>query len=130
MERCDACPMRVSCLSKLDRRRKVIASGFYPAFHRGRQRYATSEGRRYMKLQGIWAEGSFAMLKREHKLSMIQKHGILKAKEECLLAAIAVNLKRMAMAMYVLFAQLTLATKIQILRLANPERIYAVSAIA
>lgn len=101
MKKCDACPMRASCLSKLDRRRKVIASGFYPAFHRGRERYAQPESKQYMKLRGIWAEGSFAMLKREHKLNSIQKHGILKAKEECLLACIAANLKRMAKAIHV-----------------------------
>lgn len=130
IKKCDACPVRAICLSKLDRRRKVIASGFYPAFHRGRERYATSEGKRYMKLRGIWAEGCFAMLKREHKLSMIQKRGLPRAKEECLLAAIAANLKRMAMAMYALLLQLNLAARIQIVRLTNRKSFRVASANA
>jgi len=54
-----------------------------------------------MKLRGIWAEGSFAMMKREHKLDKIRKHGLKQAKEECLLSCIAANLKRMVKALSV-----------------------------
>ena len=49
-----------------------------------------------MRLRKIWAEGSFSVLKREHCISRIRKRGILAATEECLLAAMALNLKRMA----------------------------------
>ena len=49
-----------------------------------------------MRLRKIWAEGSFSVLKREHCISKIRKRGILAATEECLLAAMALNLKRMA----------------------------------
>ena len=48
-----------------------------------------------MRLRKIWAEGSFSVLKREHCISRIRKRGILAATEECLLAAMALNLKRM-----------------------------------
>ena len=48
-----------------------------------------------MRLRKIWAEGSFSVLKREHCISKIRKRGILAATEECLLAAMALNLKRM-----------------------------------
>ena len=48
-----------------------------------------------MRLRKIWAEGSFSVLKREHCISKIRKRGILAAAEECLLAAMALNLKRM-----------------------------------
>ncbi len=41
-------------------------------------------------------EGSFSVLKREHCISKIRKRGILAATEECLLAAMALNPKRMA----------------------------------
>jgi hypothetical protein len=47
-----------------------------------------------MRLRKIWAEGSFAVLKRELCISKIRKRGILAATEECLLAAMALNLKR------------------------------------
>ena len=49
-----------------------------------------------MRLRKIWAEGSFSVLKREHCISRIRKRGILAATEECLLVAMALNLKRMA----------------------------------
>ena len=49
-----------------------------------------------MRLHKIWAEGSFSVLKREHCISKIQIRGILAATEECLLVAMALNLKRMA----------------------------------
>ena len=49
-----------------------------------------------IRLRKIWAEGSFSVLKREYCISKIRKRGILAATEECLLAAMALNLKRMA----------------------------------
>lgn len=49
-----------------------------------------------MRRRKIWSEGSFAVLKREHLLSTIRKHGILNACKECLLSALALNPKRMA----------------------------------
>jgi hypothetical protein len=53
-----------------------------------------------MRLRKIWAEGSFSVLKREHCISKIRKRGIPAATEECLLAAMALNLKRMAKAIF------------------------------
>ena len=47
-----------------------------------------------MRKRKIWAEGSFAAMKREHNLLKIRKRGILAANEECLLSAMALNLKR------------------------------------
>lgn len=101
IEECDKCPVRKTCLGKLVRRRRVIASGFYPSFYRGRERYKDPASRLLMKLRGIWAEGNFAMMKREHKLDKIRKHGLNQAKEECLLSSIAANLKRMVKALSV-----------------------------
>ena len=51
-----------------------------------------------MRLRKIWAEGSFSVLKREHCLSKIRKRGIPAVTEECLLSAMALNLKRMVRA--------------------------------
>ena len=48
-----------------------------------------------MRLRQIWIEGSFSVLKREHCLEHIRKRGIPGVTEECLLSAMALNLKRM-----------------------------------
>ena len=85
-----------SCFDKAGIRRRVLASSCYPAFFRGHQRVGTPEYLTMMRLRKIWAEGSFSVLKREHCISRIRKRGILAATEECLLAAMALNLKRMA----------------------------------
>ena len=53
-----------------------------------------------MRKRKIWAEGSFAVMKREHNLLKIRKRGILAATEECLLSAMALNLKRMVKAIF------------------------------
>ena len=53
-----------------------------------------------MRKRKIWAEGGFAAMKREHNLLKIRKRGILAANEECLLSAMALNLKRMAKAIF------------------------------
>ena len=81
-------------------RRRVLASSCYPAFFRGHQRVGTPEYLAMMRLRKIWAEGSFSVLKREHCISRIRKRGILAATEECLLAAMALNLKRMVNAIF------------------------------
>ena len=94
------CPKRPNCFDKAGIRRRVLASSCYPAFHRGHQRVGTPEYLSMMRLRKIWAEGSFSVLKREHCISKIRKRGILAATEECLLAAMALNLKRMVNAVY------------------------------
>ena len=93
---CMHCPKRPSCFDKAGIQRRVLASSCYPAFFRGHQRVGTPEYLAMMRLRKIWAEGSFSVLKREHCISRIRKRGILAATEECLLAAMALNLKRMA----------------------------------
>ena len=92
---CAACVQRPNCFETTGSRRRILASSCYPAFHRGHQRVGTPEYYAMMRKRKIWAEGSFAAMKREHNLSKIRKRGILKASEECLLSAMALNLKRM-----------------------------------
>jgi len=48
----------------------------------------------------IWAEGSFAAMKKEHNLSKICRRGILVVAVKCPLSAIALNLKRMVKAIF------------------------------
>lgn len=49
-------------------------------------------------LRQIWAEGTFAVLKREHKRNKIRKRGIQTVTQECLFSATALNLKRLVKA--------------------------------
>lgn len=97
---CIHCPKRPTCFHKAGIRRRILASSCYPAFYRGHQRVGTPEFYSMMRLRKIWAEGSFAVLKREHCISKIRKRGIPAAAEECLLAVMALNLKRMVRAIF------------------------------
>ena len=97
----DVCQKCTSCKTYFDTtgvRRRILASSCYPAFYRGHSRVNTPEYLCMMKKRKIWAEGSFAVMKREHNLLKIRKRGILAATEECLLSAMALKLKRMAKA--------------------------------
>lgn len=73
---------------------RINAGAYYPSFYRNSQKVGDSDYIRVMRLRQIWAEGTFAVLKREHKLNKIQKRGLQKATEECLLSATALNLKK------------------------------------
>lgn len=77
---------------------RINASAYYPAFYRNSQKVGSADYIRIMRLRQIWAEGTFAVLKREHKLNKIQKRGIRNATEECLLSTTALNLKRLVKA--------------------------------
>lgn len=96
-KQCKKCPYSSTCATDLGTVR-IHASAYYPSFHRNNQNVGSSDYLRVMRLRQIWAEGTFAVLKREHKLNKIQKRGIQKAKEECLLSATALNLKRLVKA--------------------------------
>ena len=77
-EDCGVCPRKGTCVKKLKTRR-IIGGSFYPASARNRIRAASLEMKFMMKLRQIWAEGTFAVLKREHCLQSIRKRGILRA---------------------------------------------------
>ena len=96
-KQCKKCPMYATCATGLGTVR-INASAYYPAFYRNNRKVGTSGYLRIMRLRKIWAEGTFAVLKREHKLNKIQKRGLEKATEECLLSATALNLKRLVKA--------------------------------
>ena len=97
---CQKCTSRNTCFDTTGVRRRILASSCYPAFYRGHLRVNTPEYLCMMRKRKIWAEGSFAAMKREHNLLKIRKRGILAATEECLLSAMALNLKRMAKAIF------------------------------
>ncbi|MDO4267517.1 MAG: transposase [Eubacteriales bacterium] len=74
---------------------RINASAYYPPFYQNNKEVGTSDYLRVIRLRRIWAEGTFAVLKREHKLNKIQKRGLQKAMEECLLSVMTLNLKRL-----------------------------------
>lgn len=96
-KQCKKCPYFSTCATDLGTVR-INASAYYPSFHRNNRKVGSSDYLRVMRLRQIWAEGTFAVLKREHKLNKIQKRGLEKATEECLLSASALNLKRLVKA--------------------------------
>ena len=78
---------------------RINASSHYGAMHRNRERCFTDEYKRRKILRSIWSEGTFAVLKREHKLKRAEKRGIHRVHEEFLFSALAMNLKRMVKAL-------------------------------
>ena len=99
------CERQPDCFKRREVRRRILASSCYLAFFRGYQRIGTKEYWKMMRLRKIWGEGSFSVLKREHGLSRIRKRGIRAATEECLLATMALNLKRMVKAILLFFTR-------------------------
>jgi len=97
---CAHCSRKPECFDKTGIRRRILGSSCYPAFHRGHMRVGSPDYWLMMKKRKIWAEGCFSVLKREHCLSAVHKRGLLAATEECLLSALALNLKRMAKAIF------------------------------
>ena len=95
---CRQCKQNATCFKQTGVRRRILGSSCYPAFYRGHQRIGSDTYWHMMRLRKIWAEGSFSVLKREHCLSKIRKRGIPAVTEECLLSAMALNLKRMVRA--------------------------------
>lgn len=96
-KQCKKCPYFSACATDQGTVR-INASAYYPSFHRNNRKVGSRDYLRVMRLRQIWAEGTFAVLKREHKLNKIQKRGLQKATEECLLSTTALNLKRLVKA--------------------------------
>ena len=93
---CKTCKRQPDCFKQTGIRRRILGSSCYPAFYRGHERIGSDIYWHMMRLRKIWAEGSFAVLKREHCLSKVRKRGISAVTVECLLSAMALNLKRIA----------------------------------
>ena len=72
---------------------RINASSYDGAMHRNRERCLTDEYKYRKKQRSIWSEGTFAVLKREHKLKRAEKKGIHGVYEECLLSAVGAEFK-------------------------------------
>lgn len=110
-ETCKHCKRKSVCFKQTGIRRRILGSSCYPAFYRGHERIGSDAYWHMMRLRKIWAEGSFSVLKREHCLSKIRKRGILAVTEECLLSAMALNLKRMVKAILLTLRKLKIWTE-------------------
>jgi Transposase DDE domain len=79
------------------------------AVDNGNQKRVASSRYKYLrKMRSIWSEGTFSALKREHKLKRAVKRGINRVVEECLLSALALNLKRMVAVLCLTLKKITL----------------------
>ena len=96
--KCKGCEYLQHCA--MDRGRiRINASPFYPAFYANMHRCETMVYKAMKRLRAIWSEGTFAALKREHNLKRARKRGLNRMSEECLLSALALNLKRIVKAL-------------------------------
>lgn len=109
---CRRCKQNSTCFKQTGIRRRILGSSCYPAFYRGHERIGSDTYWHMMRLRKIWAEGSFSVLKREHCLSKVRKRGIPAVTEECLLSAMALNLKRMVKAILLSLHKLKIWTEI------------------
>ena len=100
---CAGCKFHDECKINNNSKITIISSPFANALYGNRQRQETDKYLEMKRLRSIWAEGTFAALKLNHNLKRHRKRGIAKVTEECLLSAIALNLKRMVNAVQTCF---------------------------
>jgi hypothetical protein len=74
---------------------RINASSFYPSSYENRRMHETPAYQEVKRLRSIWSEGTFGELKNNHNLKRHRKGGIYRVAEECILSAMALNLKRM-----------------------------------
>jgi hypothetical protein len=96
---CKFCPLRASCFSLKKPYRKLKVGLFHEANKRNRDRATTPEYCRIQRLRRIWCEGTFGVLKTQHNMATTYKRGIVNVREQCLLSASALNIKRMLKAL-------------------------------
>ena len=100
---CVGCKFHKECKINKNSKITIISSPFANALYKNRQRKETEKYLEMKRLRSIWAEGTFAALKLNHNLKRHRKRGIAKVTEECLLSAMALNLKRMVNAIQITF---------------------------
>jgi len=98
---CAGCKFHEECKINKNSRITIISSPFANALYKNRNRKETDKYLEMKRLRSIWAEGAFAAMKLNHNLKRHRKRGIAKVTEECLLSAIALNLKRMVNAIQI-----------------------------
>lgn len=94
-EDCKCCPHYDLCVNKTHSKRCLRVNIFEEAMRRNHENDGSAHHTHILKLRQIWCEGSFAAQKRRHNLKALLRCGIEAANDHCLLAATALNLKRM-----------------------------------
>lgn len=96
---CKNCPNRKSCFSLKKRYRVLRVALFHEYEKRNRARASTTEYSQIQRLRRIWCEGTFGIMKTQHNMAITHKRGLENIKEQGLLSASALNIKRMVRAL-------------------------------
>jgi transposase len=96
---CKSCQCRAACFSKNTKFRTLKVNFCQKVIDRNRKLCKTTDYRKIQRLRRIWCEGTFGTLKSCHNLRMTYKRGLENVQEQCLLSALAINLKRMVKAL-------------------------------
>ena len=96
---CKNCPHREKCLAPSQKCRRIQVNIFEEIVKQHHERDGSAEYNEALRKRAIWSEGTFAAQKREHNLKQLFRRGIEAAETHCLLAAVALNLKRMVKCM-------------------------------
>lgn len=107
---CDACPLRAHCLPRASRTRRVHVADNHPAMlraRRKRRRWGARERALYTRHR--WrVEGAHGTAKTLHGLNRAIRRGIANITIQALLTAVAMNLTKLATALYSLILRLLL----------------------
>ena len=95
---CRNCPNREKCIGQSKRGRAITRLMHEEAKIEQLKNNDTPEYYEALRLRQIWCEGNFAQQKAHHNLQKTYKRGINKIREQCLLSACALNLKRLVKA--------------------------------
>lgn len=91
---CRSCPFAAACLPK-HKQHKILKRPFHQHLSdQHHQHDGTPIFRSVQRLRRVWCEGTFALMKTSHNLRGTFKRGIANMREQCLLSALAVNLRR------------------------------------
>lgn len=95
---CNGCALKKQCVPKSARVKQITRPLFQDEADVTHGRIGTEEFKLAQRARRIWAEGTFAVQKRLHNLSRARMRGRKRVHEQSLMAAIAVNIKRMVKA--------------------------------
>ena len=92
---CKNCPHRVKCLAPSRKSRRIYVHIFQDIVDKHHQADGSPEYNDALRKRQIWCEGTFAAQKARHNLGQMFRRGLRAAADHCLLAACAINLKRL-----------------------------------
>jgi len=92
---CQACPHHGKCLAPSQKARKIQVNIFQDIVDKHHAGEGSAKYNAALRKRQIWCEGTFATQKARHNLGQMFRRGIRAATDHCLLAACAINLKRL-----------------------------------